>query len=1013
MRRASLLSALAVLALAGALQAQTGTITGTVTDRDSGQPLGGARVQVIATTLATVTDARGTYTLRDVSPGTREVRVVMLGYASQAQTVRVESGQRLTLNWSLVAVPFSLDELVTTATGEQMSRQLGNAVSKVDVANLVPTAPVNNLSDVLGGRVAGVTVLQSSGAPGSATRIRIRGISSASLANDPLVYVDGIRVNERGVPLTLGNGGESPSFFDDINPEEIENIEVIKGPSAATLYGTQAANGVLRITTKRGKAGPARMTFYGEFGVVNDVTHYRPVYYAKAQGSDESCFSFQQAEGTCQVDKLYVRDLSKEADYDWVRTGFRQQYGMQVTGGNNFANYFLSAEFEDLAGTQTLPPRERRFLSDSLLITDPRPAQLDPADLRRVNLRANVSAAIGSQADVQVSVGYVNSENTIAQAGDNLAAIVGFFVDASADPRRADFPWSFGRPAYAFMTTITRSSDHFINGLNAKYTPLPWLNLRGTVGADLVNFQDEALAKNGESAPYYGYPLGFRTYNRLKTAKYSVDLGATASFGISRRFTSRTSLGAQYNKDRTTGTYNTGRDLPPGGVTFTGASSKESSEQTTEYRTLGTYLEQQFGLDDRLYVTGAVRIDQNSAFGAENQAATYPKVSASWMALEGPTERYGINQLRLRAAYGQSGQQPGALSALTYFSPTVVATRSAAPQSAVILGGLGSTTLKPERSAEIELGFDLTAWKNRVTLEATAYRKRTTDAIVVRPLPPSAGATASRAENVGEVLNEGVELSVLARPVEGQAFSWDLGLEAAFNRNRLEDLGGVAPLINLYTQSVVGQPLFSPRGRRIESFRDANGDGIIVPSEIVLSDTAVGLGSSVPTRTLSLSSSFNLLRGRLRVLTLFDYKGGFVATDGINAFQCWADQNCLGLHDPSASLEEQARAVAALNDGTNTGWTEDGDFVRWRELAVTYDLPASWARALRMASASITLSGRNLALWTGYTGYDPELASYATVGASGDAFGSVNAWSLAQPRTVVLRINLGVQTGSR
>jgi TonB-linked SusC/RagA family outer membrane protein len=999
-------AALATVALSTA-RAQAGTLAGTVTDKATGGPVAGARILIIGTQYAASSDAQGTYSIRGIPAGRYDARIIVIGYTARPQPVTVAAAGITTLSWELVAVPFTLEEVVITATGEQLSRQLGNSVARIEAGKLAETAPVTSLSDVLGGRVAGVTVMQTAGAPGSASRIRIRGLSSASLSNDPLLYVDGIRVNERGVPLTAANGGESPSFLDDINPEEIESIEVIKGPSAATLYGTQAANGVIRITTKRGKGRPPKLTFYSEVGAVTDVTNYRPAYFSKAQGGDGACFPSQQAAGECQIDKLFVRDLSKEPDMSWLRGGLRQQYGLNVAGGSDAARYFFAGEFENFAGTQTMPPFERRFLADSLGVTNPRPEQLNPADLRKVSLRGNVDFPIGSKADVAVSIGYVKGRNTIAQSGDNLEAIVGFFTDISADPS-LPLPWSFGRPAYAFLHTTLRSSDHFINGVTTRWNPLRWLNFRGTVGLDWLGFRDEALAKNGESAPYYGYPEGFRTLNKFTTEKYSVDLGSSATFNLTGRISSRTSAGAQYNKDITRGTFNNGRNLPPGGETFSGASVKESREGTTEFRTLGTYVEEQIGLDDRLFLTGALRVDQNSAFGLDNRTATYPKISASWVALD-RADRW-LNQVRLRAAYGQSGQQPEALAALTFLSPVVVPSRTGAVGSGLVVGGLGSPTLRPERSSEIEAGFDLAAWRNRITVEATFYRKYTRDAIVARPLPGSAGALASRAENVGEVSNRGLEVSVLARPINGRKLTWDVGLELSLNRNRLEKLAeGVPPLINFFTQSVVGAPLFSPRGRKLESFSDKNGDGIIVPDELVLSDTAIGLGSSIPTRTVALSSSINLFKNKLRLLSLFDYKGGFVATNVIDSFQCFADQNCRGLHDPSAPLEEQAKAQASLTTGTWTGWIEKGDFVRLRELAVSYAMPTKWARAIGFATANVTVTGRNLFLWTGYSGADPEASTYQT--STSDGFGAVNSWSLSQPRSIVFRINLGLQTG--
>ncbi|MGE0556526.1 MAG: TonB-dependent receptor plug domain-containing protein, partial [Gemmatimonadales bacterium] len=216
----------------GSLAAQTGSITGKVTDQSSGQPLAGARIQVTGTNYVAVSDAQGSYSIRGVRPGAYVLRALMVGYGSGQQTVTV-AATAVTVDWALSAVPYSLEEIVTTATGEQLSRELGHSISRVEAADLVKASPVSDLTDVLNGRVAGVTVLKSDGVIGGSSRVRIRGASSVSLSNDPILYVDGIRVSERGPRFQLDNGGFAPSFFDDINPDEIESIEIVKGPSAA------------------------------------------------------------------------------------------------------------------------------------------------------------------------------------------------------------------------------------------------------------------------------------------------------------------------------------------------------------------------------------------------------------------------------------------------------------------------------------------------------------------------------------------------------------------------------------------------------------------------------------------------------------------------------------------------------------------------------------------------------------------------------------------------------------
>lgn len=996
----SLLAGVAVLA--PPLAAQQATITGRVTDGGTSQPVAGARIQVIGTTVGAVSNAQGTYTIRTTSTGQVELRIVALGYASTTRSVAVTAGQSTTVDWTLRAVPFALEEIVTTAAGEQLTRELGNAVSRIDAAKLTETAPVSNLTDVLGGgRVAGVTVLANDGVPGAGSRVRVRGLSSASLSNDPLLYIDGVRVNERGVPLSVYVGGGSPSFLNDLNPEEIESIEIVKGPSAATLYGTQAANGVIRVTTKKGKAGPPRWQVYGEYGKIKDVTDYPDLYFSKAVGNEGPCLPWQQAQALCQIEQLYTRDPFNEPEFTPRRDGYRYQVGAQVSGGTDAARYFLSAEYEDQMGNIKMPEYSVNQLKTLRGVDDIPEYQKNPSTLGKINLRSNIGANLGSRADVNASVGYVYTNNLIPQTGDNLEGIYATMIFGSAYPLDAA-PWGFAAPEYGLSHTVYRKSDHFTPSINMNYRAVDWLTLRATTGLDYVGYRDEELARNGEACPFCGADQGIRSLNRFTGTKISAEVGGTATFKLTSSIGSKTSVGAQYNKDIVKTTLNSGTVLPPGGETFTGAAIKSSSEQTTEFRTLGTYIEQQFSFKEKLFLTGAIRVDQNSAFGQENRSATYPKVSGSWVAIEKPDAGL-LNSLRLRAAYGQSGQQPGALAAITYFGPVPATIYGQGALPGVSIGGLGNTSVKPERSAEIEAGFDASIWHDRITAEVTYYDKETTDALVNRELPGSLGAVATRVENVGTVTNKGWEVSMLGRLFEGRSFTWDLGVEFATNKNRLESLAeGVPPLTGFGYRNAPGYPLFGQWWPDLLSYDDANGNGIIEPNEVVTSDTAVFLGNTVPTRTLGISSSFGFFQNRLRVLGLLDYKGGYVSHNINGLFQCAFIQNCRELNDPNASLFDQARAVAG--PFAFGGFAEKADFVRLRELAVTYDLPASWVKWLRGRTAAVTLTGRNLALWTDFTSWDPELSTPA--GLVGDA-APYNFVQEGQPRSFIIRINLG------
>ncbi len=1000
------LSGLASLAVVSTAAAQAGSITGKVTDDATGAGLPGARVQIIGQQQFGISNAQGVYQIRSVAAGTYTIRLVLLGYGAQQKTVTVAAGQAATADWIVKQAPFQLEEIVTTATGEQFKRELGNTVATIEATQLVNQAQTPDLSTVLNGRIAGVTVIQNDGVAGSGSRIRIRGISSASLSNDPLLYVDGIRVTERGVALSVYAGGGSPSFLNDINPEDIESIEVVKGPSAATLYGTQAANGVIRITTKRGKTGPAKWNVYTEHGQVEDRNKYLSAWYSKRQGGAGQCYPFQQALGQCTIAGLFSKNILRDPETSPLKAAYRSQYGLQINGGTDAARYFVGAEFEDQRGMFKMPTSEINFLKTlrgaDAVIPD---AQLEPNNLRKINLRGNLAVALSSKADVSVNTGFVNNDNLIPQTGDNLEGVFAAATYGTANPDAAS-PYGFARPAYGFANTIYRKSNHFIQSANLNFRPMNWLSTRATVGLDYIGYEDQGLAKNGESCPFCGNGDGVRTLNRFQSYKYSADLGGTATFKLTSRIGSKTSVGGQYGKDNLTGSLNLGQVLAPGAETFTGAANKTSSEVTVRSVTFGTYVEQQFSLDDRLFITGAVRVDQNSSFGRDSRSATYPKIGGSLVVME-PRETGLVSSFRLRAAYGASGQQPGALDAIQYYTGTTNALfGGAAPgvslgNLATFLAGLGNSNLKPERSKEIEAGFDAGFFNNRITLEATAYRKNTSDALVQRLLPGSLGSVQARTDNVGKVKNEGIEVSISTRVIDKPSLQWDVQLELAGNRNRLVALGeGVPPITGFGFQQRPGYPLFGGWWPKIDSYSDANKDGFIDPSEVVTTDTAAFLGATIPARTASLNTNLSLFKGKLRIGGQVEYKGGFNSLEVSTMFQCLFVGNCQYLTDPTTSLFNQARAVS----GVFGDWAEDATFFRLREANIAYTLPTKWARAVGSSNVVATLTGRNLLHYLpNFGGWDSEVNTAAGVAGDGPNYNFVQP---GQPRYITFRLQL-------
>ncbi len=998
---AALACALAATALA---QGTTGRITGRVTDRESGQPVDAAQIRIDGTTIGAISNADGNYIIQRIAPGTYQLRLVRLGYQSVLQSITLRAGAPATANFTLTRAPYQLESVVTTATGQQLTRELGHAIAKLEAPKMVMEQPITNFQDLLNGRTAGVTLIASNGTVGGGSRVRIRGLSSASLSNDPLIIVDGVRVEQSSPALggTLYIGGGRPNFMNNLNPEEIENIEIVKGPSAATLYGTQAANGVIVITTKRGRAGPPKWNVYAEGGKTRDPAEYPGIYYTAGRsptGAARNCLQWQAVLNQCTITQVHTRNLLEDAETSPIGTGQRQQYGAQVTGGGEAIRYFVSGDWENELGLLRMPDAERDSLFKERGVTDLPRRQEIPNQLTKTNLRSNLGLTLSQTAELNLSSGYVYSYNLLPQTGDNLQGVVGSAMYGIPNPALANH-WGFAPPRDGFSKSVSRVTNQFINSSTLLFRPQDWLSTRATIGLDWMQFNDQADVANGQGCRICGIErTGVRTINKWNNLKYTVDLNTSASFNLTKQMTSKTAVGAQWNRDGRYGTLNTAQTLPPGGSTIDAGADKTSGEATIETVSYGTYIEQQFGWREKLYVTAAVRRDQNSAFGGDFGAINYPKLAVSYVALESNDAKW-LNQVRVRGALGESGQQPGPAAAITFLAPTTSTVFGLGDVPSVTFGALGNSNIKPERSREIEAGFDATALRNRVSVVVTYYNKKTTDALINRPLPGSLGAGGARVENVGVVTNKGTELSINARVVDRDDIRYDLGIEASRNTNKLVSLApGIPPLTGFGFQNRPGYPLFGLWWPRLTGFKDANNNGTIEPSEVTVTDTAVFNGSTVPTKTLTASNTVGLFKDRLRLSALVDYRGGYVSHNVNNLFQCAFVQNCAALHVKGFNLEEQAKAVAGPR--AFAAYAEKADFVKLREISATYTLPTSWLSQVRASSATIVLTARNIATWTDFNSWDPE---NNTSGSDGPNYNFVQ---LAQPRVYLVRLNLG------
>ncbi len=1016
----------AFLATAASAHAQQGTITGRITDSLTREPVAAAQVSILGTTNGAQTNNAGQYTIRGVTPGAVEVRVLRIGFAEVRRRVTVAAGETATLDIALRAVAMSLNPVVTTATGMQRRVEVGNAIAQVDAAEVVQSRAVSNLGDLLTSRAAGVQVLPGV-QTGAGTRVRIRGTSSLSLTNNPIYVIDGVRVEGTTGSSTLSVGGTTPSRVGDLNPEEIESIEVVRGPSAATLYGTDAANGVIVITTKRGVAGRNEWTHYTEQTAITDRNDYPTAYRGwrtgttgttnSTQSNTVQCFLSQVASGACAQDSVTSFNLHDDAETTPYGVGYRRQYGTQLRGGSETIRYFVHGEFEDEDGVTKVPDFDKRYLSARGLSL--RPEQESPNRLTRMTGRTNLNLVLPSNADLGIGLSYNSQDLRLPMSDDS--GVSGIAANTYGGPGHKYnttttgdtlYGWRAFTPRDIYQAQSWQAIERFIGSANSNWRPSDWLTFRGNFGLDLINRKDTQLCRFANCPDVGEDRLGFKRDNRANFYIYTVDAGATATKSLSDAIESKTTAGFQFYRNLFNRNGAEGLQLPPGATTVTSGSVKESDETTTESRTLGGFIEQSLAFRDRLFLTGAIRSDRNSAFGADFKTVFYPKLSASWVVSDEsffPAMPF-INQLRLRSAYGASGVQPGTIDAVQYYSSTAARTESG-DEPALVFSTLGNRNLKPERSSELEVGVDGTFWNNRISTEVTYYNKKSQDALISRILPPSIGTGAtSRLENLGEVRNWGWEALINARVIDKDAFGWDVTINGSTNDNELVSLGGVPNIIGTTQHQREGYPLYGWWSRRLVGFEDKNGDGIIRYSstadlnEITVTDTSVFHGYSMPKREVAVINGFDLWQRRIRISAMVDYKGGHLVYNNTERIRCASRFNCSGLINPDASLFEQARTVMVREHPSRSvaGFFEKGDFLRFRELSLTLHAPDQWAQRLfRGRTLVASVAARNLGiLWTDFLGVDPE-----AFGTTGDAPSTFQAFG--PPTYLAFRFTLG------
>lgn len=1019
-------SALVSLALASAApslvvaqgSADSAMVAGTVTN-EGGVPIPNARVTLVTLQLSTVTNDAGAYRL--VIPAARFVagsdtlRVVRLGFRPQNIAVTLTPG-RVVVDVVMTAQALQLERvLVSGVVGNQERRAQSAVVATIDASDVVREAPITNVTQLLSSRVPGVVVTEGSGVTGAANRILIRGAASISLSNQPLIFIDGVRVDGgfRTLMNVSGSGaaatGQAPSTLNDLNPIDIESIEVVKGPAAATLYGADASAGVIQIITKKGNVGSRSFTqdLTTEYDVI-EPNFTVPTNYAKCNTA--ALIAPTGPNPLCRGKELNALISDNPAErMNFFRNGWMGSAQYNVRGGGDNYGYFASFGATNEQGTtanNTLKQRSGRgaftfFHSPKLAFDLNYLLAKNDYDLPRSDQDTYgyyVESAFGNPLTVR---------NGVRRPGETDSVLVGGTLLASATFE-------------SLSAIISRSSAlRTTPSMQVRFTPLTWFTNRLTLGADITQsdgfqlFPKNSFGWYPDRTPYGNDVSSIRQDDRFYTADYLGNI--RTQLGDNNQFSSDLSFGSQFisrTSDRLSGS---GQGLISNEATLvTNATTSTVSQGYGESRSLGLFVQEQVGFRDRLFLQVGLRADRNSAFGSEVGTFYLPKFGASWVISQEPFWRdflMTVPTLRVRAAYGTTGRSPSS-GAFQTFAPSKFVNEAGAVELGVSPADPGNPDLKPERGKELEAGFEAGFFNDRYGLELTYFNKKSTDLIVSVPTAPSSGFGGSLA-NIGEVENTGIEFLLRANPVSSPTFSWDATLSGATLHNEILELGTVGTFISSFRAFTEGRQVAAWWAHRVRSVDVAG-------NRAITSDTAEFIGNQLPTFQATLANTFTLFRN-FRLYALLERKSGYysynVNQENRDRSRLNSAQVQLPADEGGYSAEERLRRLGPYaSEKTNAvvgvanvkePYIQKADHVRLREVSMTWAVPASLLRTARVSGASITLGGRNLALWkSGFEYDDPDVLGIGGAASGVNQIANIDVFTTPPTRRYVVRLNI-------
>ena len=982
-------------------------VTGRVVDQQTGEPIAAVQVFIPGAGIGALSQQNGRYLLLNVPAGTYTLSAQRIGYREQTAEITVAAGATVVRDFALSEEALGLDEIIVTGTpGGTQRRAIGNAVTVVSVAEVTLAVPASTMEHLLMGRAPGLHFFKAITDMGTGSPIALRGVGTLSLRSEPLIYVDGVRVNNSatagpGLGLRDRQKGGEVNVLNDFNPGDIESIEIIKGPAAATLYGTEASAGVIQIITKRGVEGAPEFNMSVRQGI-NYIRDPSERVGTKWGCRNTYTYPCDESTGLFPFDPYEEANLLiREGAFPWptenlFQNGHGQGYNLDVRGGSQAIRYFLSASYED----------------DESFVWYSRQDAL--------RLRANVGVVFNESFSLDVSTGYVdgyarfsNVPTTQAALWEDIQQGNGYClprINPGACPRQMGFRAHL--PSDVAKIEANRAYKRFTAGATLNFTAGGWLSSRVVVGIDHGQDENTSLFPlETELQPLYKETVdGGVELARPTNTNTTVDASATASYDLTDSWSTATSVGGQFYKKTESLFAVRGSGFPhpeSRTVNQTPAASSIIFYDFIENRSLGFYVQEELSWNDRLFVTGAFRFDDNSAFGANFEPVTYPKFSATWVVSEESFWNVGlVNSLRVRGAWGQAGRQPNAFAGRNTY------TMAAGPGGTSMFqpAGPGDPDVGPEVSTELELGFDVALLDDRVAAEFSWFSKTNKNALLAIPLPESAGFAGLVDRNVGRLDNWGWEATLRSRIYESRGFAFTLDLSASHVDNEVKSLGGITkgtrnlkagwPYPARGGAYMLTSAEFDPNGtavdaegRRIAAHcRSAVplGDGIeygslpgpVVPCDEISRSELILFGPWFDPYTFAVSPQISLLNNSIIIQAVATGHYGRTGSTPHGAACHRLYHNCR----PAKTLDPFWSAL--MYWGAYPQHTAyDANFWKLRQIGVRYRLPESLLSRIGATRASLSLSADEVAiLWRehrdqifGQRIADPEIGGGNTV----------------------------------